>query len=73
MNLDDEAISVLVDIARTSGLDLNASQRLELSHLVSEDLVSVLAPEGPSGRARYKVTAKGQRLLDERGIGANES
>jgi hypothetical protein len=69
----DSGISALVDIARTAGLDLNADQRLELERLISDGLVAELAAEPSSGRPKFKVTGKGQRLLDDRGIGANES
>ncbi|ABD06217.1 conserved hypothetical protein [Rhodopseudomonas palustris HaA2] len=67
----DEAVAVLADIARTAGRDLNAGQRLELDHLVSQGLVAVVSP-GSTYRS-YQVTAKGQRLLDRRGVGANEA
>jgi hypothetical protein len=69
----DQGISVLVDIARTEGLDLNAGQRRELDGLIAQGLVAALPPGPPSGSAKYRVTSKGQRLLDDRGIGANES
>jgi len=72
-DLADQGISVLVDIARTSGADLTTGQRLELDHLISEGLAAVQSPADPSGRRSYQVTPKGQRLLDERGVGANES
>ncbi|MCG6204998.1 hypothetical protein LPW26_10145 [Rhodopseudomonas sp. HC1] len=67
----DEAIAVLVDIARTAGRDLNVGQRLELDHLVSQGLAT--AVKNDQGQRSYQVTAKGQSLLDERGVGANES
>lgn len=67
----DEAVAVLVDIARTAGRDLNAGQRLELDHLVSQGLVAV-ASDDRAPRS-YEVTAKGQKWLDERGVGANEA
>ncbi|WP_322513856.1 hypothetical protein SR870_12320 [Rhodopseudomonas palustris] len=67
----DEAIAVLVDIARTAGRDLNAGQRLELDHLVSQGFVAVV-PGGSTSRS-YEVTPKGQSLLDSRGVGANEA
>ncbi|KIZ39623.1 MULTISPECIES: hypothetical protein [Rhodopseudomonas] len=72
-DLTDQGISVLVEIARTSGADLTTGQRLELDRLISEGLVALQLPAGLSDRRTYKVTAKGQRLLDERGVGANES
>ncbi|KPG01547.1 hypothetical protein IP86_03810 [Rhodopseudomonas sp. AAP120] len=69
--VSDEAIAVLVDIIRTAGRDLNAGQRLELDHLISQGLVAVA--ETDQGRRSYAVTDEGQRLLDERGVGANEA
>lgn len=69
--VSDEAIAVLVDIIRTAGRDLNAGQRLELDHLISQGLVAVA--ETDQGRRSYTVTDEGQRLLDERGVGANEA
>lgn len=71
--LDDQAISVLVDIARTAGADLNPSQRLKLDELLATALVERIVPPAHSEPERYAVTPAGQRLLDERGIGANES
>jgi len=69
----DAGVSVLVDIARAHGLDLNPGQRQQLDRLISQGLIAVLPSEPSSGRAKYRVTRKGQSLLDERGIGANES
>ncbi|MBI5128561.1 MAG: hypothetical protein HZA66_03900 [Rhodopseudomonas palustris] len=67
----DEAIAVLVDISRTAGRDLNAGQRLELDHLVSQGLVAVAS--GDRTRRSYQLTPEGQSVLDRRGVGANEA
>jgi hypothetical protein len=69
----NQGISVLVDIARTGGIDLNDGQCRELDRLIADGLIAELAAEPSPGRTRYQVTGKGQRLLDDRGIGANES
>ncbi|MGA9090428.1 MAG: hypothetical protein WB420_15115 [Bradyrhizobium sp.] len=69
----DEGISAMVDIARMSGLDLNHKQRSELDRLVAGGLIEQTAAAGQSGSARYAVTPKGQKLLDDRGVGVNES
>ena len=69
----DEGISAMVDIARMSGLDLNREQRSELDRLVTSGLIEKTAAAGESGPARYAVTSKGQKLLDDRGVGVNES
>lgn len=66
----DEAIAVLVDVVRSAGRDLNAGQRLQLDRLISQGYV-VIADQGDG--VAYKVTAEGQRLLDSRGVGANEA
>lgn len=67
----DQAIAVLVEIARTGGRDLNAGQRLELDRLLSQGLATMVANE--QGQRSYDVTPKGQDVLDQRGVGANEA
>jgi hypothetical protein len=69
----DEAISAMVDIASMSGLHLNPKQRSALDGLITQGLIEKIAPAGPREPARYAVTAKGQKVLDDRGVGANES
>ena len=69
----DEAISAMVEVARMSGLRLNPSQRSELDGLIAHGLIENIAAAGPSGPVKYAVTPKGQKVLDDRGVGANES
>jgi hypothetical protein len=69
----DEGISAMVDIAGASGKPLNPRQRSELDGLVALGLIKKLAPAGPAEPARYALTSKGQKVLDDRGVGANES
>jgi hypothetical protein len=69
----DEGISAMVEIAGTSGQHLNPRQRSELDGLVAQGLIKKLAPVGSSEPARYALTFKGQKVLDDRGVGANES
>jgi hypothetical protein len=69
----DEAISAMVEIARMSGPHLTPGQRSELDGLIAHGLIEKMAPDGGSEPARYAVTPKGQKLLDERGVGVNES
>jgi predicted ArsR family transcriptional regulator len=71
--LSDQAIAVLVDVARTAGRDLNAGQRLELDRLVSDGLVAVSHSGDPAGQRHYRLTVAGQTALDKRGVGANEA
>ena len=69
----DEAISAMVDIAQTSGMQLSAGQRAELDGLIAHGLIEKVAPSGPKQPVEYALTARGQKLLDDRGVGANES
>jgi hypothetical protein len=70
---DDQGLSVLVDIARNGGTDLNSAQRSKLDALLAAGLIEVVSPADTLEPSRYAVTRQGQSLLDERGIGANES
>jgi hypothetical protein len=65
--------SVLVDIARSAGTDLNSAQRARLDALLAAGLIEFVAPADALEPTRYAVTRQGQTLLDKRGIGANES
>jgi len=69
----DEAISAMVEVARMSELRLNPSQRSELDGLIAHGLIENIAAAGPSEPVKYAVTPKGQKVLDDRGVGANES
>jgi hypothetical protein len=69
----DQAISAMVDIAQMSGVQLTAGQRTELDGLIAHGLIEKIAPAGPNQPAKYALTASGQKLLDDRGVGANES
>lgn len=69
---DDEAISVLVDVARSAGRDLTSRQRSRLDELISQGYIESTDRDGEP-TAGFAVTPKGQRLLDRRGVGANEA
>jgi hypothetical protein len=69
----DEGISAMVDIVRTSGQNLNPEQRLPLDRLVADGLIENTAAAKRGEAAKYAVTPKGQKMLDDRGVGANES
>jgi L-asparaginase/Glu-tRNA(Gln) amidotransferase subunit D len=72
--LADAAVAVMVEVARTSGLGLDpATQQDHLDRLIAGGLVVILDTNAPSGRTRYALSPEGQRWLDERGVGANES
>lgn len=69
--LSQDEISTLVDVARMSGLDLNPTQRGLLDKLVVDGLIE--AAGSRNGVTKYALTSRGQRALDQRGVGANES
>lgn len=69
----DDGISAMVDIARLSGQNLNPEQRLELDRLIADGLIEATAAAARGEATRYAVTAKGQKMLDDRGVGVNES
>lgn len=64
-------ISTVVEIAQSGGIDLTEAQKIELPQIIADGLVEPEA--GPDRIEKYKVTARGQKLLDSRGVGANES
>ncbi len=69
----DAAVAVMVEVARTEGRDLSPAQRLQLERLLGEGLVELAGPGEDRGVSRYKLSRRGQQLLDDRGVGANES
>lgn len=73
VNISDTGIAVMCDIARASGLDLDNEKQAVLDRLIADGLVSQSSAAKPTEASKFAVTAKGQRLLDERGVGANES
>jgi len=71
--ISDTGIAVMCDIARASGLDLDADKQAVLDRLIADGLVEVSRVAKPTEATKFAVTSKGQRLLDERGVGVNES
>jgi hypothetical protein len=65
----DQQIAILVDIASSGGAGLRDERRTDLMGLIASDYVE--QKEGPG--ELYKLTSKGQSVLDDRGVGANES
>jgi hypothetical protein len=65
----DTQIAVIVEVAQSGGVGLNSQQHRELPELIAERMIEPATE--PSGK--YKVTAHGQKMLDDRGVGANES
>ncbi|MDB5652792.1 MAG: hypothetical protein JWQ94_405 [Tardiphaga sp.] len=73
LTISDTGIAVMCDIARASGLDLDADKQLVLDRLIGDGLVEVSETAKPTAATKFAVTPKGQRLLDARGVGVNES
>ena len=69
----DQTISGRVDIARMSGVQLTPGQRAELDRLIAHGLIEKIVPAGLNEPAKYALTPSGQKVLDDRGGGANES
>lgn len=72
-DISDTAVAVMCDVARASGLDLDADKRIVLDELIAEGLVENAGSDEVAQSAKFAVTRKGQQLLDERGVGVNES
>jgi hypothetical protein len=70
---NDAAISAMVEVERMSGMDLNPNQRLELDRLVADGLIEKTAPASRDQPTKYALTPRGQKLLDDRGVGVTES
>ena len=71
IEISDTGIAVMCDIARASGFDLDANKQAVVDHLITQGLIAETGKHEPD--PRYEVTQKGQRELDERGVGVNES
>lgn len=68
----DTQISIMCDIAKSAGADLTPEKAAALPDLVAKGLIEPAASDN-TGNDRYKLTATGQKLLDDRGVGANEA
>ena len=71
--ISDSGIAVMCDIARASGLDLDDNKQAVLNQLIADGLVTESSAAKATEATKFEVTPKGQRLLDERGVGVNES
>lgn len=73
VTISDSGIAVMCDIARASGLDLNDDKQIVLDQLIADGLVEQSSAAKTTEATKFAVTPKGQHLLDERGVGVNES
>jgi hypothetical protein len=66
--LTDRQIALMCDVAHNGAADIHPEHLNEMLDLIADDYV-----EGDDGsNGRYRLTAKGQQLLDDRGVGANK-
>ncbi|MET0220191.1 MAG: hypothetical protein ABW213_06005 [Tardiphaga sp.] len=71
--ISDAGIAVMCDIARASGLTLDSNKQAVLDKLIADGLVEMSKPARPEEDTKFAITPMGQRLLDRRGVGVNES
>jgi predicted transcriptional regulator len=71
VEISDAGIAVMCDIARAAGFDLDANKQAVVDRLIDQGLVAKTGRHEPD--PKYEVTEKGQRALDERGVGVNEA
>lgn len=71
--LSDEDIALMSDIAQNSPITMTPRKQSNLDRLVAENFIAHKAPEGLAGEFAYSLTPKGQKKLDDLGVGANES
>lgn len=69
---NDSEVAAMVEIARSAGSGLSRDGRALIGDLISRGYVSE-TDDRDGDNPRYKITAAGQAILDERGVGANES
>jgi competence protein ComGC len=69
--ISDTGIAVMCDIARAAIFDPDANKQAVVDALIAQGLVVETGKSAPG--AKYKVTGKGQRELDARGVGVNEA
>ena len=64
--ITDQEIAILCDVLEGRSANLNAAKKNVLDQLIAEGFVTASGQESP---AKYKLTAKAQQLLAERGVG----
>ncbi len=69
---NDEEISMMCDIAKSSGFKTNPRKEAELDQLVANGLIETNPVADAFDATGYRLTEKGQKLLDDLGIGITE-
>ncbi|MGA8650126.1 MAG: hypothetical protein WB677_05820 [Xanthobacteraceae bacterium] len=67
--ISDQEIVILCDILEGRGANFNADKKKLLDQLIAKGLV---APADQVSPAKYKLTAKAEQLLAERGVGLSD-
>jgi predicted transcriptional regulator len=62
----DNQIAAMVEIAQSAGSALSKQQKSEIDTLIKAGLVE-------RSLEKYQLTSAGQKVLDDRGVGANEA
>ena len=68
--ITDQQISLLCDVSQSSLLTLDPEKKRDLDQLIMDGFVKLTVDDLP---IRYKLTAKDENVLGERGAGLNES
>jgi hypothetical protein len=63
---NDNQIAAMVEIAQSAGSALSEQQKSEIDALIKAGLVE-------RSLEKYGLTPAGQKVLDDRGVGANEA
>jgi hypothetical protein len=71
--INDEEIALMTDIAQNSPIKMTSSKQSGIERLIASGLIKRDEALGASPEFKYTVTGKGQQVLSERGVGANES
>ena len=63
---NDNQIAAMVEITQSAGSALSKQQKSEIDTLIKAGLVE-------RSLEKYQLTSAGQKVLDDRGVGANEA
>ena len=69
--LSNDDIALLCDIAAFDPDAANAGKRARLARLIADGFVAPASPD--HAPARFKLTARAQHVLEQRGVGLNEA
>ena len=70
-DLTDQQIAILCDVGEYDPLDLHGDKKRDFEWLLAEGYIK--PDDDPTNVVRYKLAGKGERVLEARGAGLNES